>query len=202
METTGIIILAAGASERLGTPKQQLPFQNKSLLQNVVYTASQSGTMPIVVVLGAFATQIKQQLITEKVNTVVNPSWPRGMGDSIKTGMQHLLRISPHVSSALLLLCDQPFITSTLLQEMYSLKTSSRKPIVACAYGDTIGPPALFDKSFFSQLLSLSGREGAKKILLQHPGQVTTLDFPQGAIDIDTTNDYEQLLNDKGLMDI
>lgn len=82
METTGIIILAAGASKRLGTPKQQLPFQNKSLLQNVVHTAAQAGTMPIVVVLGAFATQIKQELIAEKVYTVVNPHWPTGMASS------------------------------------------------------------------------------------------------------------------------
>lgn len=194
METTGIIILAAGASKRLGTPKQQLPFQNKSLLQNVVHTATQSGNMTVVVVLGAFATQIKQQLIDEKVNTVINPGWPTGMGGSIKTGLQHLLHLSPNVNSALLLLCDQPFITTPLLEEMYALKTTSGKPIVACSYGNTIGTPALFDKSLFSQLLALNGQEGAKKILLQHPEQVATVDFPQGAVDIDTNGDYEQLL--------
>lgn len=195
METTGIIILAAGASKRLGTPKQQLPFQNKSLLLNVVHTARASGHhIPVVVVLGAFATQIREQLVTEKVHTVVNPNWPAGMGGSIQTGLQHLLRIAPHVSNALLLLCDQPFITTALLEEMYALKASSGKAIVACAYGDAIGTPALFDKSFFPQLSTLNGQEGAKKILLQHPGQVATVNFPQGAVDIDTTGDYEQLL--------
>jgi molybdenum cofactor cytidylyltransferase len=194
METTGIIILAAGASKRLGTPKQQLPFQNKSLLQNVVHAARQAGTMPIVVVLGAFATQIKQQLVTEKVNTVINPHWPTGMGGSIKTGLQHLLQLSPQVNSALLLLCDQPFITTALLEEMYALKKTSGKAIVACSYGNTIGTPALFDKSIFPQLLSLNGQEGAKKILLQHREQVGTIDFPQGAVDIDTNSDYDQLL--------
>ncbi|MBS0026972.1 nucleotidyltransferase family protein [Chitinophaga sp. 22321] len=192
METTGIIILAAGASKRLGTPKQQLPFQNKSLLQNVVHTAAQAGTMPIVVVLGAFATQIKQELIAEKVYTVVNPHWPTGMGGSIQTGLQHLLQLSPQVQNALLLLCDQPFITTPLLKEMYALKASSRKAIVACAYGDTIGTPALFDKALFPRLLALNGQEGAKKILQQHPEQVATVSFPQGAIDIDTNGDYEQ----------
>ena len=78
---------------------------------------------------------------------------------------------------------------------MYALKASSRKPIVACSYGDTIGPPVLFDKSFFSQLLSLNGPEGAKKLLLQHPGQVAVIDFTQGAVDIDTNGDYQKLLN-------
>lgn len=193
METTGIIILAAGASKRLGTPKQQLPFQNKSLLQNVVHTARQSD-IPTVVVLGAFATQIREQLVSEKVHTVVNPNWPAGMGGSIHTGLQHLLRIAPQVSNALLLLCDQPFITTTLLEEMFTLKSTSGKAIVACTYGDATGTPALFGKSFFPQLLALNGQEGAKKILLQHREQVATVDFPQGAVDIDTSGDYEQLL--------
>ncbi len=193
METTGIIILAAGASKRLGTPKQQLPFQNKSLLQNVVHAARQCD-MPTVVVLGAFATQIREQLVSEKVHTVVNPNWPAGMGGSIHTGLQHLLRIAPHVSNALLLLCDQPFITTALLEEMFALKDSSGKPMVACTYGDSTGTPALFGKSFFPQLLALNGQEGAKKILLQHREQVATVDFPQGAVDIDTSGDYEQLL--------
>jgi molybdenum cofactor cytidylyltransferase len=193
METTGIIILAAGASKRLGTPKQQLPFQNKSLLQNVVHTARQCD-MPTVVVLGAFATQIREQLVSEKVHTVVNPNWPAGMGGSIHTGLQHLLRIAPHVSNALLLLCDQPFITTALLEEMFALKNTSGKAIVACTYGNSTGTPALFGKSFFPQLLALNGQEGAKKILLQHPEQVATVDFPQGAVDIDTNGDYEQLL--------
>lgn len=194
METTGIIILAAGASKRLGTPKQQLPFQNKSLLQNVVHVAGQSGATPAVVVLGAFATQVKQQLISEMVHTVVNPHWPTGMGGSIKTGLQYLLQLSPHISNALLLLCDQPFITTALLEEMFALKNTTGKPMVACTYGNTIGTPALFHKTIFPQLLSLTGQEGAKKILLQHPEQVATIDFPQGAIDIDTSGDYEQLL--------
>ncbi|MEZ2441027.1 NTP transferase domain-containing protein [Chitinophaga sp. RCC_12] len=193
METTGIIILAAGASKRLGTPKQQLPFQNKSLLQNVVHAARQCD-MPTVVVLGAFATQIREQLVSEKVHTVVNPNWPAGMGGSIHTGLQHLLRIAPHVSNALLLLCDQPFITTALLEEMFALKDATGKPIVACTYGDSTGTPALFGKSFFPQLLALNGQEGAKKILLQHREQVATVDFPQGAVDIDTSGDYEQLL--------
>ncbi|HEY8956988.1 nucleotidyltransferase family protein [Chitinophaga sp.] len=193
MKTTGIIILAAGASKRLGTPKQQLLFQNKSLLQNVVHTVHHFD-MPAVVVLGAFATQIREQLVTGKVHTVVNPHWPAGMGGSIRTGLQHLLHMAPHVNNVLLLLCDQPFITPSLLEEMITLKNTSGKAIVACTYGDATGTPALFEKSFFPQLLALNGQEGAKKILLQHPEQLATVHFPQGAIDIDTTADYEQLL--------
>ncbi|PSL47797.1 molybdenum cofactor cytidylyltransferase [Chitinophaga niastensis] len=196
MKTTGIIILAAGASQRLGTPKQQLLFQNKSLLQNVVHTAQQTGGSPVIVVLGAYATQISQQLITEEVTVTVNPNWPVGMAGSIKTGLQQLLRIAPHVSSAFLLTCDQPFINPALLQNMHALKTTSGKGIVACSYNNTIGTPVLFDKTYFPLLQLLSGQEGAKIILQQHPHHVATLDFPQGAIDIDTSSDYERLLTD------
>jgi molybdenum cofactor cytidylyltransferase len=193
METTGIIILAAGASKRLGTPKQQLTYQNKSLLLNAVHTASHSGAKHIVVVLGAFATQIKQALTSEKVHTVTNPNWPDGMGTSIQTGMQHLLQVAPDIHNALLLVCDQPFVTPTLLQELHKLKSSSGKQLAACSYADTFGTPALFDKSFFPSLLELSGQDGARKILRQHLQDTATLPFPQGHIDIDTNSDYDLL---------
>ncbi|RFS19690.1 nucleotidyltransferase family protein [Chitinophaga silvatica] len=194
METTGIIILAAGASKRLGTPKQQLTFQNKSLLLNAVHTASLSGSKHIVVVLGAFATQIKQAIASEKIHTIVNPNWPSGMGTSIQTGMQHLLKVAPDIHNVFLLVCDQPFVTPNLLQELHELKQSSGKRLAACSYGDTFGTPALFDKSYFPSLLGLTGQDGARKILRQNPEHTITLNFPQGGIDIDTNSDYELLI--------
>ncbi|GEP91889.1 molybdenum cofactor cytidylyltransferase [Chitinophaga terrae (ex Kim and Jung 2007)] len=193
MKTTGIIILAAGASKRLGTPKQQLQYQNKSLLLNAVHTACNTGASPVVVVLGAYATQIKQALATEEVHTVVNEQWPAGMGSSIQTGMQHLLKIAPDVNSVMLLVCDQPHITSSLLQELHQLKTGTGKPLAACSYGDTYGTPAIFDKPFFPELLALHGQEGARRIIRRHIDNTATLHFPQGQIDIDTSADYEQL---------
>ncbi len=78
---------------------------------------------------------------------------------------------------------------------MFALKSSSGKPIVACTYGDATGTLGAFLTSHsFHNCWRINGQEGAKKILLQHREQVATVDFPQGAIDIDTNGDYEQLL--------
>lgn len=193
MQTTGIIILAAGASKRLGTPKQQLPYQDKSLLLNTVHTARDTNAATVVVVLGAFATQIKQALAAEQVHTVVNDQWPLGIGSSIKTGMQHLLKIAPKTNSVLLLVCDQPHITSELLQELNQLKKESGKPVAACSYGNSYGTPAIFDKPFFPTLLSLNGQQGARKIIRESIDHTAILHFPEGEIDIDTSADYDQL---------
>ncbi|CAL1519867.1 nucleotidyltransferase family protein [Chitinophaga sp. MM2321] len=191
---TGAIILAAGASQRMGTPKQQLVFENKTLLQRVVHTALETGCSPVIVVLGAFATDIRSDLPTTGVTIVINDHWETGMAGSIHTGIQAMLRISHTVNNTFLLLCDQPFISSTLLHEMMTTQTATGKKIIACAYNNTIGTPVLFDSSFFPQLLQLTGQEGAKKILLQHPADVVTIPFAQGALDIDTQDDYKKLM--------
>ncbi|NSL90664.1 nucleotidyltransferase family protein [Chitinophaga sp. Mgbs1] len=193
MQSTGIIILAAGASKRLGTPKQQLVFEDKKLLQRITDTALQTTCTPVIVVLGAYAAGIREDITTTAAHTVVNTRWPEGMGGSIRTGMDALLRISHDVSSTFLLLCDQPYITTPLLQEMMQLQTTTGKNIIASAYNDIAGTPVLFHQSFFPQLLSLTGQEGARKILRAHPQDIATVDFPQGAIDIDTPDDYHNM---------
>ena len=94
------------------------------------------------------------------------------------------------------MLCDQPFADAAMLNQLIRQKSQSKKPIVASAYSGTFGPPALFDKSTFAELLKLSGRDGAKKLLMQYADELDTVPFPLGAIDIDTTSDYERLENE------
>lgn len=187
MPDTAIIILAAGASQRLGTPKQQLIFRNKTLLQQITATALATGN-PVIVVLGANADNIRKDIAGMAVSIVVNTAWHTGMAGSIQTGLQ-----ATSASNVLLLLCDQPFITTTLLQELITTHHHSGKGITACAYNNTFGTPALFSKTYFTELRSLTGQEGAKKIILQNPADVATVSFPAGAIDIDTPADLEKL---------
>ncbi|WP_143307041.1 nucleotidyltransferase family protein [Chitinophaga vietnamensis] len=186
---TGIIILAAGASQRLGTPKQLLLINGETLLQRIVHTVLQTGH-EVVVVLGAYAAAVHDSIRHEKVHVVVNEQWPQGMASSIQKGLKELLRVAPAVSRAFLLLCDQPYITTDLLSTMSARLT----PVVACAYNNTLGTPALFNASLFPELMSLSGQEGAKKILLQHTPPDGIVPFPEGSVDIDTHNDYARLL--------
>lgn len=193
MKHTGVVILAAGASRRLGTPKQQVRFQQESLLQRIIHTAQQTTARPVVVVLGAFADTILPDLQNTDAAVVINPNWESGMGSSIQTGLRELIRIDDNISDVLILLCDQPFITSTLLQALISTHHRQNKGITACTYGPITGSPALFSSKYFPALLALAEPEGARKIIRQHQDDMTTVPFPEGIIDIDTPEDLEKL---------
>jgi molybdenum cofactor cytidylyltransferase len=189
---TGIIILAAGSSSRLGTPKQNLIYKDQTLLQRAIETARVSECNPIIVILGANATVIRPTIQNSAINIIQNPDWQEGMASSIRLGIMELQRIEPTITSIIVMLCDQPFVTPLLIDQL--IQTKSEKGIVACAYNKTIGVPVLFDAKYFSELLLLKGNDGAKKLLLKYPDDVATIPFPLGSVDIDTVEDYEKLL--------
>jgi molybdenum cofactor cytidylyltransferase len=191
---TGIIILAAGASTRLGEPKQQLLYKGKTLLQHAVDAAVESKGEPIIVVLGANAEVIKNDITNQGVTIIHNKDWEEGMASSIRAGITELQKLSPDIDDAILMLCDQPFVDVALLNNLMLHKQQTSTPIIACAYNNTVGPPALFDKTYFNTLLSLNGQEGAKKLLMKYSRDVFTIPFEKGAIDIDTAADYAKIV--------
>ncbi|MFI5162967.1 MAG: NTP transferase domain-containing protein [Sphingobacteriales bacterium] len=186
---TAAIILAAGGSSRLGQPKQNLLFNNKTLLQHAVDAAQQSKCHLIIVVLGANADQIDP--IPYAV-TLYNKDWEEGMASSIKIGINKVGR-DVSVNRVIIMLCDQPYVTAGLLNSMIDKQIETGKPIVACTYNGTMGVPVLFDRFLFAELLLLLGQEGAKKIIITHADKVAAVPFERGDIDIDTPADYEQL---------
>ncbi|WP_448698521.1 NTP transferase domain-containing protein [Mucilaginibacter sp. AW1-3] len=189
---TGLIILAAGQSTRMGKPKQQLQYQGNSLLQHSINIALQSPYRPVVVVLGAFADDILPGIAPKPIEVIINTKWEEGMASSIRAGIDHLQN-TPGTSNALIMLCDQPHVSSKLLNDILRKKNKSHKGIIACAYNNTIGVPVLFGQKYFSELLTLTGHEGAKKLLAIHAADIETVPFPLGAVDIDTPQDYEKL---------
>jgi molybdenum cofactor cytidylyltransferase len=190
---TDIIILAAGASSRLGRPKQLLPWQGKTLLQHAVQMAQTITTQPVVVT-GANADQLAAGLHHNPVQIVFNPEWQQGIASSIRCGLQTLLNRTPSPDQVIFMVCDQPFVTTELLLELINERQNTHQPIVASAYGDTLGIPALFDKTMFAQLLDLQGDTGAKNIISQHNAQTARVAFPEGAFDIDTNAVYDALV--------
>jgi len=188
-----VIILAAGASTRLGRPKQLLPFNGKSLLEHAVDTANDSMAEPVIVVLGANADLLEKEIDEKKVHVAVNSEWKEGMASSVLCGINALLQIAPMTDAAIIMVCDQPYVSSTLLDHLIAMQKNSGKPIVTSQYENAIGPPALFHKTIFPELLQLKGDAGARKIIEQRMNDVATVPFQQGNIDIDTEADYKAL---------
>src|SRR5665213_1527151 len=188
---TGIIILAAGSSSRLGQPKQNLAFKGQTLLQRAIDAALGSACRPVIVVLGANIETIKPTIADKPVHIASNQDWSEGMASSIRLGVTELKKVQPGADSVILMLCDQPFVTSVILDQL--VQSKSKKGIVACGYNDTIGVPVLFDEFYFDDLRSLKGQEGAKNFLLKYPDAVTEVSFPLGSIDIDTVKDFKKI---------
>jgi molybdenum cofactor cytidylyltransferase len=192
---TGIIILAAGASTRLGEPKQMLQYQGKALLQRAVQAADDTGCKPIIVVVGSNHKSVSREVDTSAATIIYNPDWALGMASSIKIGITELQKFEPALDGAIVMLCDQPFVDAKLLKALKDEKLNSGKKIVACSYKNTLGVPVLFDQKYFEDLLLLQGEEGAKSLIKKYKEDVSSIPFPRGAIDIDTKDDYRQLLS-------
>lgn len=191
--TVGLIILAAGASTRMGKPKQLLPLAGQSLIQHSVQTGLTSRCFPVVVVLGANASLVGVDIKDLPVFIAKNVDWAEGMASSIRTGVEMVLSVNEQAEAIIIMLCDQPYVKATLLNQLIDTFHQIQKPIITCSYGDTLGVPALFEKKYFFHLQSLTGQEGARKIITRHISEVHPIAFPLGAIDIDTPEDYLKL---------
>lgn len=191
----GLVLLAAGASKRLGKPKQLLPYQGKTLLSHALQTAAESRVSPVVLVLGANADLLKLHVENDNVEIVANANWQTGMASSIQCGLQQVLATAPNTNAVIIMVCDQPFITTQLLTDLMMKYEASGKPIAASSYKGIPGTPALFDKTIFEELMKLTGDTGAKKIMQSHRARIATVEFILGEIDIDTDEDYDKLVN-------
>ena len=196
---TGVIILAAGNSSRLGQPKQNLFYKDTTLLGRAINAAVNSVCEPVIVVAGAYDIDPSYVPACKTTHIVKNENWRQGISSSIKCGVDKLQNIEPAVTDAVIMLCDQPFATAALLNSLVAERINSHREIIACSYNHTLGVPALFHKKFFAQLLSLQGDEGAKKIIFGNQSSMASVPFPLGNTDIDTAEDYEKLLNYKEL---
>ncbi len=190
----GIVILAAGASTRMGTPKQLLRYQESSLLRHTIEVATTSVCRPIVVVLGAYAQLIRSDISQLPIHIVENLQWTEGMSASIRVGIQELKTSYPKVKAVIVTLCDQPFISTEIINQLAMAYHSTNRPIIACEYAETLGVPALFSDRLFSELMALHSSEGAKQVIKKHSQEVFSISFPKGATDIDTPKEYADLL--------
>jgi molybdenum cofactor cytidylyltransferase len=187
------VVLAAGASTRLGKPKQLVPYKGMPLVARAARAALHSGTDPIVVVLGANAEAVGAALSGIPVVPVINPEWNRGIGTSIATGVKAILGQAPSVDAVLVMLGDQPLVDGPELRRLLEGWPGSDASVAAAAYADTIGVPAVFGRGHFDALCSLQPLSGAARLLREANARPHRVTMPEGATDIDTPNDLERL---------
>ncbi len=188
--STAIVVLAAGGSTRLGQAKQLIRIGGTSLLYHAVQAAKDSLADNTCVVLGYEAERMKRELDGLDVTCVLNDRWQEGIASSIRSGVNAL----PYATEGvLLMLCDQPRVSSSLLDAILTRHRSAPGAIIASSYAETMGVPAFFPSPFFGELLSLKGDKGAKQIIELHRPDTLTVPFPGGTIDIDTRDDLERI---------
>ncbi len=189
----GIIILAAGASSRLGKPKQLVKFQYKTLISRTIETAIQTRCKDIIVVLGSNTESVKEEIKNFPVQICINNNWQNGMASSIKCGLEELLATHSKLNAAIIMLCDQPFIESKHIDLLIETFTHSKKPIIAAKYKNIAGVPAFFSCEVFDELLKMKGDKGARKIIAENPDLVQTVAIVEAEFAIDTPEDIKKL---------
>jgi molybdenum cofactor cytidylyltransferase len=189
----GAVILAAGNSSRFGRPKQLLQYRGESLVRRTARAALEAGCQPVAIVVGPEGRTIAAALHDLEVKLVPNESWQRGIGASIRRGVEAL----KECEALVILLCDQPHVSARLIRQLGAIHGETQKPVVASAYAGTLGVPVLFAREYFDRLLALGDEQGAKFLLAAEPDDVARVDFPKGEVDIDTTSDLENLLSDQ-----
>lgn len=192
------LILAAGASRRLGRPKQLLVYHGKTLLQHIVAKVLQLDADSTLVVLGYAAPEVQRVLAEfskNQLRVIVNPEWEEGMASSIRAGIIALQRSSPGCPGVLLLVCDQPALGVAHLNRLLTLAREQPAKIAASRYsGGGVGVPAYFPAKYFSELSHLQGEEGARSLLKRHADEVVAESLGVAEIDIDTLEDWQKLL--------
>jgi len=188
------IILAAGASRRLGQPKQLVRVGSETLLDRTIRVAHEAGFEPIFVVLGALKELISSTAKLDFVQVINNDDWHLGISTSIHAGIRAILNLTLPPPSVLILVCDQPRLSAKhLLNLMAERPSGTAEIIVASKYAQVLGIPAIFPASQFPELMKLEGDQGAKTLLRTSNSPLSFVPFPDGEIDIDLPSDLSNL---------
>lgn len=186
------IVLAAGTSSRMGRPKQLLPFEGTSLVRRAAEAALGSKARQTIVVTGAASDRVAAELSGLAVMLVHNPEYADGMSTSLRAGLQ---AVRPEVDAVVVLLADQPFVTSEIVDAMIDRHEETGAKVVRPRYGDQPGNPVLWDRSVFEELIAQEGDQGGRALLRQYVSEIAWIDLPDlgQQTDVDTPEAYAML---------
>ena len=180
------VILAAGEAKRMTVPKQLLPCGESTFLGNALLAAQASACSRLMVVVGAHQDLVEREVRDRRIEVVRNPDWIQGIASSVRAAVRAMSAAETPIDAAVFLPVDQPLVSGSLIDRMVDCFHSTRKPIVATKINGRLGVPALFSARIFPELERL----GARRVICRRINRVKTLPFPEGAVDIDTPEDY------------
>lgn len=191
----GAVVLAAGASSRLGRPKQLLGGPRGTLVAATIAAARDAGASPIVVTVGAHAEQVRPACGGAHIVDV--PDWAAGQHVSVAAGVRALQAMAPTLDAVLLLVCDQPALDAAVLVRLEDAFRRTGAQAAAAFYDSVAGVPALVSRALLPRLLEPPGVGGSgvgARGLLRDPAVRTALvEWPEGAFDVDTPEDAAAL---------
>lgn len=193
IQSCGVILLAAGASTRMGQPKQLLAIDGVPLVRRSALAALASSARPVLVVLGANADRIRPCLADLNVIIAENADWAKGMGNSLGCGIRALTAAVAKIDATVIALADQPQLSGELIARLRQRQLDSGRSIVLSRKGTNLGPPALFLRKHFAKLGALRGDVGARSVAQANAAEVTTLEINDDT-DLDTPDDYAAYL--------
>ena len=184
------LVLGAGGSQRLGRPKQLLPYRDGTLLGHVVGVALTCSFEQLVVALVGAAEDVREHVDVQGAEVVVNDAYGEGCSSSIAAALR---AVDPRCDVLVLMLGDQPGVTAATVTALLAGRGDA--PLAVCRYDDGRGHPIAFARSMFGALADLHGDKGVWRLLDQHAGEVTEVAV-EGAIplDVDTEEDYAAVL--------
>ena len=195
LQTSNItaVVLAAGASSRMGSHKLLLELGAEPLVRRTVRQVLQAAPDDVLVVLGRDPEGVHAALDGLSVRFAENPDYLSGMGSSFRVAVEHL---EPNVSAAMFALADMPFVPPDVYQRVLETYGLHHPGVVAVRYGsDAFGwvnaPPHVFDRALFPELMVLE--HGARPVLERHRHNTMTIDAPaDGLFDVDTPEQLEE----------
>lgn len=191
------LLLAAGAARRYGAVKQLEKIDGVSLVRRTALAALDAGTQ-LLVVTGAHAEDVETELRDLPLRCVRNEAWSEGMGSSLACGARALMAQVQAPDAALILLSDQAMVGAAELRELLDQHSLHPQAIIAADHGATLGPPCLFPARCFTELAALQGDRGARALLKAHQANLVRVAMPQAGVDIDTKEDLQKLITQRG----